>query len=350
MENFKLSGNTYLLSNNNIAAITNKSSAAAKKSNSTQKNTQYTDPLEKWPVRGLAYTNEIGAAISEIAPKTGLLLWVPALLYFGADIYDKYKNDQTSYDPSAKRGTKQAVFQLLASVILPTAAVKAGQKTASAIAAVAGQNKLSLQSQEELLKFTIEHLRQNRLRDYADKQDEYLTKFAEKLSNHIDETKKESKFKTSLKLVEDWLFNRHQPAAVTHSTSDKITEFTQNNLKKIFKIRETLLADRKPDEFSDKMFNKFRQFEHEFATTKDYTGDAKEDAAKLAIKLFEEKQIFKNKLLKTLGGFIALGFLAKPIDNFVENFVIHKVVNPGLTMLNAEQIKKFKEKTMLNKS
>lgn len=346
MENFKLSETTYLLSNKNIALINNGSISAAK----TSTTKQYNDPLEKWPVRGLAYTNEIGAAISEIAPKTGLLLWVPALLYFGADIYDKYKNDQTSYDPSAKRGTKQAVFQLLASVILPTAAVKAGQKTASAIAAVAGQNKLSLQSQEELLKFTIEHLRQNRLRDYADKQDEYLTKFAEKLSNHIDETKKESKFKTSLKLVEDWLFNRHQPAAVTHSTSDKITEFTQNNLKKIFKIRETLLADRKPDEFSDKMFNKFRQFEHEFATTKDYTGDAKEDAAKLAIKLFEEKQIFKNKLLKTLGGFIALGFLAKPIDNFVENFVIHKVVNPGLTMLNAEQIKKFKEKTMLNKS
>ena len=341
-----MSETTYLLSNKNIALINNGSISAAK----TSTTKQYNDPLEKWPVRGLAYTNEIGAAISEIAPKTGLLLWVPALLYFGADIYDKYKNDQTSYDPSAKRGTKQAVFQLLASVILPTAAVKAGQKTASAIAAVAGQNKLSLQSQEELLKFTIEHLRQNRLRDYADKQDEYLTKFAEKLSNHIDETKKESKFKTSLKLVEGWLFNRHQPAAVTHSTSDKITEFTQNNLKKIFKIRETLLADRKPDEFSDKMFNKFRQFEHEFATTKDYTGDAKEDAAKLAIKLFEEKQIFKNKLLKTLGGFIALGFLAKPIDNFVENFVIHKVVNPGLTMLNAEQIKKFKEKTMLNKS
>ena len=341
-----MSETTYLLSNKNIALINNGSISAAK----TSTTKQYNDPLEKWPVRGLAYTNEIGAAISEIAPKTGLLLWVPALLYFGADIYDKYKNDQTSYDPSAKRGTKQAVFQLLASVILPTAAVKAGQKTASAIATVAGQNKLSLQSQEELLKFTIEHLRQNRLRDYADKQDEYLTKFAEKLSNHIDETKKESKFKTSLKLVEDWLFNRHQPAAVTHSTSDKITEFTQNNLKKIFKIRETLLADRKPDEFSDKMFNKFRQFEHEFATTKDYTGDAKEDAAKLAIKLFEEKQIFKNKLLKTLGGFIALGFLAKPIDNFVENFVIHKVVNPGLTMLNAEQIKKFKEKTMLNKS
>lgn len=342
--------NTYLLSSNNIATITNKSLAAAKKSNTNQNIQLYNDPLEKWPVRGLAYTNEIGAAISEIAPKTGVLLWIPALLYFGADIYDKYKNDQTSYDPSAKRGTKQAVFQLLASVILPTAAVKLGQKTASSVAAIAGKNKLSLQSQEELLKFTIEHLRQNRLRDYAENQDEYLTKFAEKLLNRIDETRKESKFKTSLKLVTDWLFNRHQPAAITHYTSDKITEFTQNNLKKIFELRKTLLEGRQPAEFSDNMFNKFRQFEHEFATSPNYTGNAKEDAAKQVIKLFQEKQIFKNKLLKTLGGFIALGFLAKPIDNFVENFVIHKVVNPGLTMLNSEQIKKFKEKTMLNKS
>ena len=104
---------------------------------------KYNDPLNQWPARGLAYTNEIGAAISEIAPKTGLLLWIPALLYFGADIYDKYKNDQNSYDPSAKRGTKQAIFQLLASVILPTAAVKIGQRTASVIGLM-GKHKLTL--------------------------------------------------------------------------------------------------------------------------------------------------------------------------------------------------------------
>lgn len=333
--------NSYYLSPNYIGSVTTTNTAAA-----DRKQQDYKDPLKEWPVRGLAYTNEIGAAISEIAPKTGLLLWVPALLYFGADIYDKYKNDQTSYDPSAKRGTKQAVFQLLASVILPTAAVKLGQKTASAVAAIAGKNGLSLQSQEELHKFTIEHLRQNRLRDFAYRQDEYYAKFAEKLANHIDETKKESRFKTSLRLASDWLFNRHQPDAVTHSTSDKITTFTQNNLQKIFKIREQLLADQKPAEFSNKMFNKFRQIEHEFSLATDYTGNAKEDAAKQVIKLFEEKQIFRNKLLKTLGGFIALGLLAKPIDNFVENFVIHKVVSPGLSLLSTEQIKKFKEKTI----
>ena len=120
---------------------------------------QYNDPLNQWPVRGLAYSNEIGAAISEIAPKAGLLLWIPALLYFGADIYDKYKNDKNSYDPSAKRGTKQAIFQLLASVILPTAAVKVGQKTAS-VMGLMGKDKLSLQTQEELHRFTINYIKQ----------------------------------------------------------------------------------------------------------------------------------------------------------------------------------------------
>ena len=53
---------------------------------------KYVDPLANWPLRGLGYTNDIGIAINEIAPATARLFWVPALMYFGADIYDKYKN------------------------------------------------------------------------------------------------------------------------------------------------------------------------------------------------------------------------------------------------------------------
>ena len=56
---------------------------------------EYKDPLMKWPLRGCAYSNEVGAAISSLAPKLGAALWVPALMYFGADIYDKYKNFET---------------------------------------------------------------------------------------------------------------------------------------------------------------------------------------------------------------------------------------------------------------
>ena len=144
-------------------AITHNSalpSFAQKQKEAPQKETkqqQYSDPLMKWPVRGLAYSNELGAAISEVAPKLGTLLWFPAMLYFGADIYDKYKNEKTSYDPNAKRGTEQAIFQLLASVLMPTGAVIAGQKAASAMG-VMGKTGLSLQTQEEVTNFLQEFM------------------------------------------------------------------------------------------------------------------------------------------------------------------------------------------------
>ena len=77
----------------------------------------YKDPLRTWPVKGLAYSNELGAVVSEISPKLGSALWVPALMYFGADIYDKYRNDKESYDPSARRGLKQALFQYSKSLL-----------------------------------------------------------------------------------------------------------------------------------------------------------------------------------------------------------------------------------------
>ncbi len=35
-------------------------------------------------------------------------------------------------------------------------------------------------------------------------------------------------------------------------------------------------------------------------------------------------------MIKTVGGFVALALLLKPIDNFVENIVIKKTVEPGL--------------------
>mgnify|MGYP007008822109 FL=1 len=138
------------LNNNRFTSNVRFTSSENKSENTKDK--KYSDPLMKWPARGLAYTNELGAAISEVAPTLGTLLWFPAMLYFGADIYDKYKNAKTSYDPNAKRGTEQAIFQLLASVLLPTGAVIAGQKVASA-AGAAGKNGLTLQSQEEIINF-----------------------------------------------------------------------------------------------------------------------------------------------------------------------------------------------------
>ncbi len=90
------------------------------------------DPLAKYPLRAFGYSNEVGAAVSAM-PGWGkaaeLALWVPALMYLGADIYDKYKRGKEGdyTKASASAAVEQATFQALASVILPTTAVKIGQ-------------------------------------------------------------------------------------------------------------------------------------------------------------------------------------------------------------------------------
>lgn len=112
------------------------------------------DPLAKYPLRGFGYANEIGAALSAMPGwgKTAeALLWVPALMYLGADIFDKYsRGKEGNYSkPAVDKAVEQATFQALASVILPTAAVKMGQKLAGYAAKYDGSN-LTASAQEEL--------------------------------------------------------------------------------------------------------------------------------------------------------------------------------------------------------
>ena len=98
-----------------------------------KKEKKYVDPLANWPMRGLGYTNDIGVAISEIAPTASRLFWVPSLMYFGADVYDKYKNKGNKYDPNGPRAFSQAVFQAFASIILPATFGHIGQSAFSQI-------------------------------------------------------------------------------------------------------------------------------------------------------------------------------------------------------------------------
>ena len=94
---------------------------------------------------------------------------------------------------------------------------------------------------------------------------------------------------------------------------------------------------------SKKIFNQFQSRRIEYQKiyeSEKYVGKA----AKSILKEFHNSQIFKNKLIKTAGGFIALALLAKPIDDFVENIVIKKTVEPGLDFLSREY-SQFSERT-----
>lgn len=310
--------------------ITPISSFAFKGKQKDSEEKKYQDPLMQWPARGLAYTNEFGAVISDIAPKLGTLLWFPAMLYFGADIYDKYKNEKTSFSPDAGRGTEQAIFQLLASVILPTASVIGGQKTASILGAF-GKTGLSLQSREELINFMQEFMSRRHLDKYNEgNYSAFKEHFRNSLVTKHENLIREHKVKNPIIFFKDALFGRRHPESLAMSHKDKVLKYADENIDEMFKIYEDLANNQKPQKFSNKMWNKFNKLKNKYANDPDYAKTHVRDAAEEIIKKYQKSKIMNNKMLKTIGGFVALGLAIKPIDKFVENVVIKKVVQPNL--------------------
>ena len=291
---------------------------------------EYSDPLNKWPVRGLAYSNELGAAISEIAPKLGTLLWFPAMLYFGADIYDKYKNEKTSYSPDTKRGTEQAIFQLLASVILPTGAVIAGQKAASA-AGVIGKTGLTLQSQEETINFLQEFTSRRHIDNYENKINSFKEFFRESLSTKREKLIRENKIKNPFRFLIENIFGQRHPASLAMSQKDRVLNYAEKHIDNMFKIYNDLKGNKKPPEFSEKLWKKFNKLKNKYANDPDYKATYLRNAAEDIIKKYQKSKIMNAKILKTLGGFVMLGIAIKPIDNFVEKVIIKRVIQPVFT-------------------
>lgn len=306
-----------------------------------KKPSKYTDPLMNWPVRGMAFSNDIGAAIMDIAPKAGTAFWIPALMYFGADIYDKYRNDKDSYDPSARRGLKQAMFQTFASIVFPIAAVHAGQKVFS-FAAKAGKNNLSLQTQEEVLQHHKEYMSHCKLREFTP--ETYKETYGKALDNYLDELMRREKTKNPLKILMRFTFGQRHPEHMGAAQRTKVHEFADKQIDKMFKIRESLLENKNPEDLPNKLFTQFQVYKEKYSKDPKHINDFVEKAAKDTLKALEDNKVFKIKMMKTVGGFIALGLLIKPIDKFVENVIIKKIVGPGLDKFNREQIMAFKEK------
>ncbi len=318
----------------------------AKKTESKKENKKYTDPLMKWPARGLAYTNELGAAISEVAPKMGTLLWFPAMLYFGADIYDKYKNEKTSYAPDAKRGTEQAIFQFLASVILPTGAVLGGQKLAS-FAGAMDKTGLSLQSREETINFLQGFVSRRHLDDYANNIDAFKEQFKESISIKQEKLIRDNKWKKPFRMLGETFFNKKHPEALAMSEKDRILTFANEHIDKMFNIYNDLAEGKKPEQFSEKLWKNFNKLKDKYAKDPDYKATALRDATEDIIRKYQNGKIMNTKMLKTLGGFVALGLAINPIDKFVENVVIKKFVEPNLnTMFANKDVQEYKNKTI----
>ena len=106
------------------------------------------------------------------------------------------------------------------------------------------------------------------------------------------------------------------------------------------------MENKKPAEFSEKMWKQFNKLKIKFAKDPDYADTYIRDAAEQVIKKFQKSKITNAKVLKTIGGFVALGLAIKPIDTFVEKVIMKKYVEPNLKILDNSQVKEYKEKVL----
>lgn len=289
---------------------------------------EYNDPLRKWPLKGLAYSNELGAVVSGISPKLGTALWVPALMYFGADIYDKYKNDETQYAPSKRRGLKEAIFQAMASVVLPTAAVKTGQKIFSSLG-LASKSGLSIKNKQTVIEKSLSYMQSKSLHTFENNPTPYVEGFKDAISTMASDLHGDFRALPRAKKILKVVNPLKNFDSIAFANPQKLSEFSEKQALSVLEMREKLMNNEKPKQLSNKLFKKFLDIQNEYK--KIYPQDRYlGKAAKSILKEYHHTQIFKNKMIKTVGGFIALALLLKPIDNFVEHIVIKKTVEPGL--------------------
>lgn len=280
---------------------------------------KYKDPLMQWPLRGAAFTNEIGEALRPIIGGYATLSWVPALLYIGADIYDKYKNEQTEYNPNTKRALKQAVFQGMASIFLPLVAVKAGQNIFSLFGYLSPE-KISYNSKNMVDKLAIEFVANGNMRAYRNNDSECVLKFKDIVLNSFDYHKSE---KSKLNLVNRWLnkFEDNFTKSFFNKKNNNIENYAEETIIELIDLRKKILSP--TEEF--KKTRKYKEYEILLQE-----GQTRNVAVKSILNKHIKGKGSMGKIVKTTGGFLALGLAIKPIDRFVEEVLIGKIVAPGL--------------------
>lgn len=303
-----------------------------------QNNKKYSDPLnQKWMV-ALSYSNELGAAIYEIAPKLSQILWIPPIMYLGADIYDKYKNDKNHYNPSRTRAVEQAIYQGLSSFIFPAFAILAGQNLTSPIAKLLNKG-MSVNAKKAVLLHMNNAIDQC-VGDIFDDRAQFKRFFSESLNNKIRACQNEKK---SDHWFRKFLKNCSGKYALANCKKEKIMEYADENIEMLVKIKEDLQAKRKPPEIS---LGSYQKYMREYPVLKETYGDQyANNALRYSLKTYINRLQFGNKLLKTVGGLIALIISIKPIDAFIKKVVMPNYIDPGIekfnkTLLDSSNLKK----------
>ena len=226
------------------------------------------DPLAKYPLRAFGYSNEVGAAVSAM-PGWGkaaeLGLWVPALMYLGADIYDKYKRGKEGdyTKASASAAVEQAIFQALASVILPTTAVKIGQSIAGQFTKL-DNSGLSATVKEELFEKLQDDFAKAKFAK-GDRIENGVLKTArdavwDRIYDHsflheLDSTKEKIKKESIPKKILKFFGHPAGFNAACKTDRTKIEAYLQRKVYDIFDL-QTILETKSPEQVEDYLKNK----------------------------------------------------------------------------------------------
>ena len=271
------------------------------------KSGEYRDPLMKWPLRGAAFTNEVGEALRPLIGSYATLTWVPVLMYIGADVYDKYKNDETEYSPDSRRLLKQAIFQGLSSILLPIAAVKIGQGLFSQFGKLT-EDKVTVNTKETIGKVAENFIANGQMRAYHNKDTECTKVFLDKVNNVIDF--KRNSQNTNNPIIR---FFSRIGTKIFKSNPEKVEQYSKKTINNLIEARKNLLSP--TAEFkSSQLFKDYSNFLSK--------GQTQNVAIKSALTKFQKRAMLRGRIVKTIGGFLALGLAIKPIDYFVENSII----------------------------
>ena len=285
---------------------------------------KYQDPLNKNGIVLLSYSNEVGTAIAEIAPKLGAALWAPTFMYLGADIYDKYKNDKDNYDPSAKRAFKRAIYQGLTSLIALPAVIYACQNAISPFGKF-GKHKISTNTQEAVYRHTKDIVTQTHGYTYKD-YEAFKSAITEALENKIHTRTLELKKMNPLKKLYLKVFTDRY--YILNAPKEKIIKFAEQNAEKTYEILQNL-KNGNTDKVPPKIYKEYKKT---LPIVKESykNGDYSHLASRAALKKYQASLIFKNKLLKTIAGLTSIVLFAKPINDCVEKYIMKKYVNQGI--------------------
>ncbi|MBP3923772.1 hypothetical protein J6E39_00845 [bacterium] len=284
---------------------------------------KYQDPLNSWKFRWMSYSNEAGTFISEIAPKLGAALWVPSFMYIGADVYDKYKNNKDKYDPSARRAFDRAIYQGISNLAALPLLITAGQKIVSPLGMVLG-NKISIDKKAVILDHINKVLMQGVNEELNDKETfRKLVKVT--LENKMSSKKSEMQNDNVLKKAYKFLTNKY---TIALGNKQKTIDYAQKKADELFEIRDLLLSRDSSKKVSASVRNKY--FETLSSMKSMHGFDYANNAIRSALIKVCNRQMFENKILKTMGGFVALALFGTTVSKYVEKKLVGTYIDGGL--------------------